>query len=251
MSRFRMPYLWTGREQRTMVEWLAAVPGAVWAAAVTGVFLVGQQVWNGKREDRRRAAEAVERAADRDHLAAEAGKERSHQQQMLALAHDNDRDAARQADERASVARLGEQWRDRRLEAHQQLLPALERSLEAVDRARVSLIWGDDGIAVAPPTRDGLSEKDKAELRALVATVAFVGSEKSQEIASRCANDILVLNTRVNLASSRKFMNERKDDGTHSEGYTRQALQERYWSTRELLDDYLGAVRKELGTTAT
>ena len=245
-----------------MIEWLAAVPSAVWAAAVTGAFLVSQQVFNGRREDRRRAADAVERAEDRDrqsllastereHLAAEARLEREHQQALLIAGHENDREAARQADERARVAKLGEQWSDRRLEAHQQLLPALERALEEVDGARVMLVWSDDGIALESSVTTALSEHTKDELRALAATVAFVGSEQAQRIASKCTNDIIALSNRVGLSSDREFIESRMQDGSYEAGYGKDALRQQYWDSRQLIREYLTAVREELGTSVT
>lgn len=202
-------------------DWLKAVPDVAWAAIVTGVFLTVQNILNNRREDRRKALEAVDRQADRE--------------LQLQLA------------EQARADARSEAWREERQSAHSALLAELRRVERAISGRLIQITnegryWG--------PTEgtytDLIEEADRHALDELFARVEIVGSENAKSSAAKLARCIATMVIRFWALTEIYDI----DDPSHEERRTKAAAQLRAERARwtGLLEAYVHDVRADLGT---
>ncbi|WP_182379815.1 hypothetical protein [Nocardioides sp. WS12] len=187
---------------------------------MTGLFLTGQNLLNNRRENQRRNDDGLERERDRQH------------QERIA-------DQAR-ADARSDA------WRAERREVHGELV-ALIRQGQRTIRSKLMML-GKDGIFrnAHQDVVELISADDAEALREAAARVEIVGSQASREAALNAVAQMSELDTRVWELTALW-------DGDDAKAVDKRAelaavIKERHASLQKFLDQYVDAVRAELGT---
>lgn len=240
-------------------DFLNSVPDVAWGALITGVFLFAQQVFNGKREDRRRKDENAERdkdrteqatqsAADRQHALDLASAERLHAVDLAAAERELRLDEIRlaqeherlQAQEKAAQTRA-DLWRDERRAAHLELIALFEDALKRVDDGWQKTRRAEDDADLVEPAEkliNPLPNDVTDRLNKAVANVQIIGSSASREAATNCRAKLKSADFSIWIAS---FSNKASRSKYAS-------VQKAHGACAPALKAYIETVRKDLGT---
>lgn len=205
-----------------MLDFLNDVPDVAWAALVTGVFLTGQNFLNNRRDDKRRKDDAAERKADRQFQLDQAERARS--------------------DARVDT------WREERMSAHDALITQL-RIVQRTIHTRLARYHPSTADYIggqaswSPILQDDNHEK---ALEDAGARVEIVASEAAKQLAVETLGLIGKMDTEywflavIHTGDEPERQEERKKSLAKLKGWENQM--------KEMIDSYIAAVRKDLGT---
>lgn len=190
-------------------EFLNEIPGAAWAAGITGLFLVGQNVLSNRREDRRRDADENRRKTERQVERAE---------QHL------------------------EAWRSERRKAHAALIAVLGEGRQQA----ASLIFsvGGDPTRQFPLAGDAPKDVPTPAIingaREALAEVQVVASDRARDVAKMAVVSLFHVHSRIMLATRPEY--------NHLEFCTVQRMRDLVASFDQDVEAYILAVRVDVGT---
>jgi hypothetical protein len=179
------------------------ISDAVWSSGITAIALLIQTWLSNRREERRLNSEAVQREKDRLHTSSEAVATRS------------------QAVE--------DHWRDRRLEAHAQLLTLMNQARQFLDASASDVVYGGEVPGRLPD--ETIRQVEEAQAR-----VRLLGSRESSNAAEAVFGSFLLTQQVLGLA---QLSRDRFDSATFAKSVG---------DFRSALDTYHATARGDIGT---
>lgn len=217
-----------------LVETLRDVPALIYSTVITGTALMGQNMLNNRRDDRRRVGDAFERQKDRDHQIDVL--KRTHQDQLVRLEaqHGQERALAETAQDIALV----ERWRDEKKVAHSTLIAVMQDVLREFNE---SMGFFDQKNAGRAEHSYELSGSIKTRIASALAQVQMLASDEARAQADNFYSAVFEADLHIWMAW---FMRDVPDEGSSTLHTARQKLVE----AQRCADAYLNALRRDLGT---